>query len=89
MPSPSPLNLALLYSVTYGHRRSLHPSFFTYHNKVSPHAIRDPVWFSLDRSQMPVEVRSGERVSNYSSYWQKESADDKYTDLVNGEPSFP
>ena len=49
-------------------------------------------------SQMPVEVRSAERVSNYSSYWQKDSADDnathrairfdKYTDLVNGEPIF-
>jgi hypothetical protein len=44
---------------------------------------------------MPIEVRSDERVTNYTQFWQKDSAKDnedhrairfdKYTDLVNGE----
>lgn len=43
---------------------------------------------------MPVEVRSDERVTNYTKFWQKDSAKDneehrairfdKYTELVNG-----
>lgn len=46
-------------------------------------------------SVMPIEVRSDERVTNYTQFWQKDSAKDnedhrairfdKYTDLVNGE----
>lgn len=52
---------------------------------------------NIEIYDMPVGVRSQEHVSNYTQFWQKDSAKDteehrairfdKYTDLVNGETS--